>query len=196
VIDLAATDIVTITTSVPHGFIAGQTVTITNLTGFNGTFTVTGITANTFTYGMDGLLPVGAPVANSLATPGSGAPWTLGAAADATVGAGDTKKVCRFTGDYKTDNLMSNSEHPLTYRRVSGALDNQNYLVVPFGLTCPTDTQPDPVTSDDYLNTNTVVHQTTILGSRPFGGSLSQGTQWGALSTSGEQGSEVFFPMF
>jgi prepilin-type N-terminal cleavage/methylation domain-containing protein len=196
VIDLSVTDTVTIDTSTAHGFVTGQTVSITGVPDFNGTFTITKVDDDTFTYGFDGLLPAGVIGAASLATPGSGSAWTLGATADAVVGASNTKNVCRFTGDYKTDNVMSNSEHPLTYRRVSGALDNQNYLVVPYTLTCPTDTEPAPVTSDDYLNTNTVLHQTTILGGRPFGGSLSQGTQWGASSTSGEQGTEILFPMF
>jgi Tfp pilus assembly protein PilV len=189
-------DVVTIDTTIPHGLITGSIATVTGLTGFNGTFSVVKVDDDTFTFESEGTTTSGVVSTTSLVTPGSGSPWTLGASSDSTVGSSNTFKVCRFSGDYKDDNAMSNSEHPLTYRRASGALDNQNYLVVPHGLTCPTDAQPDPVTTDDYLNTNTLLHQTTILGSRPFGGALSQGTQWGASSTSGEQGTEVSLPMF
>jgi prepilin-type N-terminal cleavage/methylation domain-containing protein len=187
---------VTVTTSTPHQFNDGQTVTIAGVTGFNTTVTVTVPLGDvdTFTYLQTDIDATGVAGATSYATPGSGSTWTLGATSDATVAT--TSKICRFTGDYKTDNIMSNTEHPLTYRRVSGALDNQNYLVVPHSLSCPTDTQPDPVNSDDYLNTHTALHQTTITGGKPYGGLPSQSTQWGATSTSGESGSESSFPMF
>lgn len=100
-------------------------------------------------------------------------------------------KVCRFTGDYKSDNLVANNEHPRTYRAVSGALDHQNYLVLPAGLGCPVDDEAAPL-SDDYVNTHTILHQTTAAGAAPFGGLPSTG-QWGG---SGETGSETAFPMF
>jgi hypothetical protein len=43
---------VTITTTVAHGFTAGQVVTVggVGLAGYNGTFTITSVTSNTFTY--------------------------------------------------------------------------------------------------------------------------------------------------
>src|SRR5262249_26979280 len=45
-------DTVTITTNVPHGFVVGQNVTISGVGvgGYNGTFTITAVTANTFQY--------------------------------------------------------------------------------------------------------------------------------------------------
>jgi Tfp pilus assembly protein PilV len=188
-------DVVTIVTSSPHQFITGQSVTISGLADFNGNFVVTVVNDTTFTYTFEGSLTLGVPVSTSYATPGSGSStWALGATNDSSVST--TSKICRFSGDYKTDNAISNTEHPRTYRRVSGALDNQNYLVVPHSLSCPTDTQPDPVNSDDYLNTHTLLHQTTITGGKPYGGELSQSTQWGSTANSGEQGTETTFPMF
>jgi prepilin-type N-terminal cleavage/methylation domain-containing protein len=196
-----ASNAVTVNTSTPHQFNLGQTITISGVTGFDATVTVTPVDADTFTYTESGADLTGTVGTTSYATPGSGGTWTLGSTDDTTVAT--TSKICRFTGDYKDDNAMSNTEHPLTYRKVSGALDNQNYLVVPYGVTftpgntaCPSDTQPDPVSSNDYLNTHAALHQNTITGPRPYGGDLSQSTQWGATSTSGEQGTETFFPMF
>lgn len=112
--------------------------------------------------------------------------WSLGTASG-------TYKVCRFTGDYKSDNVMSNSEHPRTYRRVSEALDNQNYLVLPNSESCPSDDETNPL-ADDYVNVNAVLHQSSTTGPT-YGGLPSQGTQWGGASD-GEQGSETVFPMF
>jgi len=45
-------NIVTITTTAPHGFLKGQNVTIAGVgvAGYNGTFAILGVTANTFTY--------------------------------------------------------------------------------------------------------------------------------------------------
>ncbi|MES2101204.1 MAG: prepilin-type N-terminal cleavage/methylation domain-containing protein [Pseudomonadota bacterium] len=104
-------------------------------------------------------------------------------------------KVCRFTGDYTNDNQMANSEHPLYYRGVTGALDNQNYLVVPSSESCPTDDESAPI-NDDYINTNAVLHQNTVAGVAPYGGLPSQGTQWGG-STGGEPAdTSTPLPMF
>lgn len=83
-----------------------------------------------------------------LVTDGS---WTLG-----TTSA--ERRICRFSGDYIADNAVSNHEHPRYYRRVVGTLDNQNYLVIPGGGTCPPDVNSDPV-AGDFVNTNTVTHQ-------------------------------------
>ncbi len=43
---------VTITTTTPHNFVAGQSVTVSgvNVSGYNGTFTITSVTESTFTY--------------------------------------------------------------------------------------------------------------------------------------------------
>lgn len=106
-----------------------------------------------------------------------------------------TYKVCRFTGDYTSDNQMANSEHPLYYRAVTAALDNQNYLVVPADVACPTDDETAPL-SDDYINTNAVLHQNASTGVAPYGGAPSQGTQWGG-STNGEPAdTSTALPMF
>ena len=43
---------VTITTTTPHNFVVGQSVTVSGVTvsGYNGTFTITSVTPTTFTY--------------------------------------------------------------------------------------------------------------------------------------------------
>ncbi len=79
--------------------------------------------------------------------------WTIGTSSS-------TYKVCRFTADYDGRGSMSNGEHPLWYRGVTGALDNQNYLVVKGNDSCPTDKPTDPV-NGDFVNANTVTHQTS-----------------------------------
>jgi hypothetical protein len=48
-------------------------------------------------------------------------------------------KVCRYSADYNGTGSISNSEHPLWYRAVTGALDSQNYLVIQGNQSCPTD---------------------------------------------------------
>jgi hypothetical protein len=45
--------------------------------------------------------------------------------------------VCRYTPDKDT---VRNDEHPDTYRLVSGALHNQNFVVVTPGVPCPAGT--------------------------------------------------------
>jgi hypothetical protein len=84
--------------------------------------------------------------------------------------------VCRFTGDYVIDNAMSNTEHPLHYRGVTGALDNQNYLVIDGNQTCPTDSKIDPINSD-YVNTHTLLHQ-AAAASAASGVLSNSSTQW------------------
>ncbi len=70
--------------------------------------------------------------------------------------------VCRYSADYN-GNGLSNSDHPLHYRQVTGALDSQNFVVIPSGNTCLTDTAPTYVGNQagDFVNTNTVAHQPT-----------------------------------
>lgn len=88
-----------------------------------------------------------------------------------TIGSGNANyKVCRFTADYDLSGTMSNNEHPLWYRGVTGALDSQNYLVVKGDAICPNDKPTDPV-NGDFVNANTVVHQTS--GSSVTGSELS-----------------------
>jgi Tfp pilus assembly protein PilV len=75
-------------------------------------------------------------------------------------------KVCRYSGDYISSGtgagVVSNSEHPNYYRRVTGALDGQNFLVIPIAASCPGDT-PVVYTGSvaDLYNANTVPHQPT-----------------------------------
>jgi type IV pilus modification protein PilV len=88
-----------------------------------------------------------------LVTDGS---WTLGTTSS-------TYKVCRFSGDYYDDGVVSNSEHPRYYRRVKSTLDNQNFLVVKGNDNCPTDVSSSPVTGD-FINTSTVQHQPALSG--------------------------------
>jgi len=82
----------------------------------------------------------------------SSAAWVIG------TGSGQYK-VCRFTGDYNLDSKVSNSEHPLWYRAVTGTLDNQNFLVVPRTDACPTD-KPTDAETGDFVSANTATHQT------------------------------------
>jgi len=89
--------------------------------------------------------------------------WTIGSSSS-------NRKVCRFTADFNSNSSMSNNEHPLWYRGVTDALDNQNYLVIPGNDNCPTDGPTDPASSD-FVNGNTATHQTS--GSSLTGAVLS-----------------------
>jgi type IV pilus modification protein PilV len=82
--------------------------------------------------------------------------WTIGTSSS-------TYKVCRFSGDYYDDGIVSNSEHPRYYRRVKATIDNQNFLVIKGNDACPTDVSSSPVTGD-FINTNTVQHQPALSG--------------------------------
>jgi type IV pilus modification protein PilV len=68
------------------------------------------------------------------ATLNSGPGWVIGTS-------GSEFKVCRYSADYSTNGsgTISNSEHPLWYRGVTGPLDSQNYLVIAGNRNCPTD---------------------------------------------------------
>jgi type II secretory pathway pseudopilin PulG len=76
-------------------------------------------------------------------------------------------KVCRFTGDYNGDGVLSNHEHPRYYRRVTGSLDNQNFLVIDAEDNCPTDVAAAPL-GGDYVNTNTAAHQPRSVSEPSF----------------------------
>ena len=99
--------------------------------------------------------------------------WLLGTS-------NSTFKLCRFTGDYIADGQVSNSEHPLYYHGVTGALDNQNYVVIDGNRGCPTDSAANPLTGK-YTNVNTTVHQTDVNG----GGGLRSGTNSGGANSNG-----------
>jgi type IV pilus modification protein PilV len=73
-----------------------------------------------------------------------------------------TYRVCRYSADYN-GNGLSNSDHPRNYRRVTGALDSQNFVVIQSGSNCPTDTAPTYTGNQagDFHNTNTAPHQPT-----------------------------------
>jgi Tfp pilus assembly protein PilV len=89
--------------------------------------------------------------------------WTIGSS-------NSNYKVCRFSADYDLSGTMSNNEHPLWYRGVTGALDSQNFLVIQGDANCPNDKPTDPV-NGDFVNANTVVHQTS--GNSATGSELS-----------------------
>lgn len=92
-----------------------------------------------------------------------------------------TYRLCRFTGDYDGDNVLSNAEHPLYYRGVIDTLDNQNYVVMTHN--CPTDTEFNPLAQPPkYTNNNTEVQQNSAAispATLPFGGQRSTtASQW------------------
>ena len=73
-----------------------------------------------------------------------------------------TYKVCRYTGDYNGSTTATNSEHPQYYRRVTNALDSQNFAVIRGNENCPGDGLVSYTGSaDDLFNSNTVPHQPT-----------------------------------
>lgn len=113
-----------------------------------------------------------------------GTAWTLGTASS-------DKKLCRYTGDYTSDDVIANAEHPLYHRGVTEGLDNQNYVLIQGNRTCPTDSETNTATGN-YLNTNTETHQTQLYaaGGRPHGGNLSTSNQW---SSSGREQSIASF---
>jgi type IV pilus modification protein PilV len=102
--------------------------------------------------------------------PGSG--WSLGTT-------NTTYKVCRYSSDYDADGLIANIEHPKYYRRVTGALDNQNFVVIRGNETCPIDIAVNysGSTVGSLFNTNTATHQTAATGDTAV-------LSFGCLSTS------------
>jgi len=68
-----------------------------------------------------------------------------------------TWQICRYSGDYDGNGVISNGEHPLDYRVVEGALGNQNFLVIKSTTTCPTGA--DGTTSGTFFSIATVAHQ-------------------------------------
>jgi len=104
-------------------------------------------------------------------TPGDTTDWLLGTSQQAN---DNQWKLCRYTGNYVTTNTLTNSEHPLYYRGVTGALDNQNYVAIQSNQSCPTDGLPTYAGNPrDYQNSNTTLHQTAATGGLPRGGELS-----------------------
>jgi Tfp pilus assembly protein PilV len=108
-----------------------------------------------------------------------GVSWALG------TGSNTVKQVCRYTGNYLDDLRLSNSEHPLYYRGVTAALDNQNYVVIDGDQSCPYDSKPSYAGNPpDYMNSNTTLHQTASTGALPRGG-LRSGTNSGGAARNG-----------
>jgi len=147
-----------------------------------------------------------------LAASGTAITWSLDTSTDAsgsTVTSTGTKRVCRYTGDYIIDNVLSNSEHPLHHRGVTGALDNQNFVVINRAYSCPVDRAVNPLASD-YINTNTTVHQlhvpTALLlpvatYGTAFGGALTGSNSGGANNNGGftitePSSTTAYLPMF
>jgi Tfp pilus assembly protein PilV len=80
----------------------------------------------------------------------------------------DKYRICRYTpaaSDSVTP-AIANTDHPRSYKDVSGNLLFQNFLVIRAGddhdrkLFCPTDVPADP-TILDFVDTNTLLHQNT-----------------------------------
>lgn len=123
-----------------------------------------------------------------------GTAWTLGTNSN-------QYKMCRYTGDYLADGVLSNSEHPLYYRGVTGALDNQNYVIIDGNQDCPYDGPANTATSD-YVNSNTTVHQTVDAPcTAPCGGNFSGSNNGGASRNGGIATAEsstlsIELPMF
>jgi type IV pilus modification protein PilV len=85
----------------------------------------------------------------TLSTDGS---WTIGSG-------GSNFAVCRYSADYNGSSSTSNSEHPLWYRTVTGALDSQNYLVVAGNRSCPTDSPQNFGSPFNASDDSTIIHQ-------------------------------------
>ena len=74
------------------------------------------------------------------------------------VGDPSPRKICRFTADYDGNGSISNSEHPLNYVNVSGALTRQNFLVINASESCPAGHAVNAA-AGFFTNTATVLHQ-------------------------------------
>ena len=91
---------------------------------------------------------------NANSNSANGPTWTIGTA-------NTNFKVCRFSADYNGNGAIANSEHPLWYRGVIGALDGQNYLVIDQSQSCPTERPADPFSNQAarYSDDTTAQHQ-------------------------------------
>jgi hypothetical protein len=97
----------------------------------------------------------------------------------------------------------------LYYRWVTGALDNQNYVVIDGNENCPSD-GPANTATGNYVNANTTIHQTesgattcSIIGcgGRPSGSNSGNASNNGGLPSGAEGEPETYdanfaFPMF
>lgn len=77
------------------------------------------------------------------------------------IGTGSSQyKICRYSSDYNmSGGAPSNSEHPLWYRAVTGALDSQNYLVIGGNRNCPTDGPQNLGSPFNAVDDTTIQHQ-------------------------------------
>lgn len=67
-------------------------------------------------------------------------------------------RVCRYTPATSDAQTIPNRDHPRNYSDVAGNLTDQNFLVVPGNMACPTDGPADPG-AGDLVNSNTLQHQ-------------------------------------
>ena len=99
---------------------------------------------------------------NPNSAPAVGATWQIGSASG-------QRKVCRYSADYNASGAISNSEHPLWYRGVTGALDSQNFLVIDRSQDCPTDRPQDLLGSSvNFADKTTARHQPPSIEERSF----------------------------
>lgn len=84
------------------------------------------------------------------------------------IGTGSGYKVCRFSADYNSTGSISNSEHPLWYRGVTGALDSQNFLVIDHDEDCPTDKPQNLGSPVNLADDTTARHQPVSIDERSF----------------------------
>lgn len=87
--------------------------------------------------------------------------------ADIPLGSGE-RKICRYSADYDGDKKISNAEHPLNYRAVTGALTRQNFLVINASANCPAGQAADP-SAGRFSNSATVQHQPQGIETPPGG---------------------------
>ena len=85
------------------------------------------------------------------------------------IGAADGQyNVCRYSADFNGSGSTSNSEHPLWYRGVTGALDSQNFLVIDSGEICPTDEPQNFGSPVNFADDTTAGHQPVSIAERSF----------------------------
>ena len=91
----------------------------------------------------------------------AGAIWAIGTSSG-------QYKVCRFSADFNSTGSISNSEHPLWYRGVTGALDSQNFLVIKEDEDCPTDKPQNLGSPVNLADDTTAGHQPVSIAERSF----------------------------
>lgn len=67
-------------------------------------------------------------------------------------------RICRYSADYNGDGSINPNEHPKTYSSVSVSLSRQNFLVIDYGVSCPSGTPANPSVGR-FASTATAQHQ-------------------------------------